>query len=386
MDNTKIEWCDATWNPVKGCSRVSEGCRHCYAEGLAARFHQTGQWGHGLTEGGKWTGKVTLDEKALLQPLRWKKPRRIFVNSLSDLFHPNVPDEWVDRIFAIMALCPQHTFQVLTKRPERMRDYASDQATPRRSARRVLDLAINGVVSIRRMADDGWPVESIGDPECPDDVTLKRWPLPNVWLGVSVENQKAADERIPHLLATPATVRFLSCEPLLGPVDLTSARTVIEGNTAEIDALTGDVWLPGNCGQNSQTFRADMPRIDWIICGGESGPKARPMHPQWARDLRDQCKAAGVPFFFKQWGEWAPQLGAVDGWEIDDDPEISRFDHREWDVEKQAWGEPFWPAWCDWDDLEEEHVVSRIGKRRAGRLLDGCTHDGMPLASKDAAE
>jgi len=181
MDNTKIEWTDATWNPIKGCTRVSEGCRNCYAEGLAARFHKPDQWGHGLTEGGKWTGKATLDERALMQPLRWKRPRRIFVNSLSDLFHANVPDAWIDRIFTVMALCPQHTFQILTKRPERMREYVSAK-----EKRWVLDLshAINvmGDAAVQRADHPGRP--------------FLHWPLPNVWLGVSVENQKASAGRL----------------------------------------------------------------------------------------------------------------------------------------------------------------------------------------------
>ena len=185
---SKIEWTDATWNPVRGCTRVSPGCGGpgdqggCYAERMAARFSKPGQWGHGYAEmvGGKprWTGKVGLAPIDTIEaPLHWMTPRRIFVNSTSDLFHESILDEWIDRMFAIMALCPQHTFQVLTKRPERMRRFGSLSAAR---------------------------------------------PLPNVWLGVSAERQQEADERIPLLLETPAAVRFVSTEPLLGPVDYTA--------------------------------------------------------------------------------------------------------------------------------------------------------------------
>ena len=247
-DTTKIEWSDSTWNPIGGCTRVSEGCRNCYAEIMAARFSDPGQWGHGLarrvtlpdgTTDHRWTGKMVLHDHRLDQPLRWKKPRRIFVNSTSDLFHENVPDEWIDRVFAVMALAPQHTFQVLTKRPARARDYM---------------LAVGRCRS--------WLYES--PPVAANPSVRWRMPLPNVWLGTSVEDQATADARIPHLLATPAAVRFLSCEPLLGPVT------------------------------------PDLTRIHWVIVGGESGPGARPMHPDWARGLRDQCEVAGVAFFMKQ--------------------------------------------------------------------------------------
>ena len=278
-DRTKIEWTDATWNPIRGCTRVSEGCRHCYAEVMAGRFSDPGQWGHGLAQrvalpgGGtdhRWTGKVELVDAALDLPLRWRSPRRIFVNSTSDLFHEKVLDEWIDRVFAVMALAPQHRFQVLTKRPERMRDYLGHKVTPYN----VLYEAI-----ARNSSD-----------------LSESWPLRNVWLGTSIEDQATADDRIPHLLATPAAVRFISAEPLLGPVDL--RLIVIKPSDApergkppvSINALKG--WYGG--------ADHDPARIHWTIVGGESGPGARPMHPDWARSLRDQCQAAGVPFFMKQ--------------------------------------------------------------------------------------
>ena len=247
MGDTTIEWTNKTWNPIRGCSRVSEGCRNCYAERVAARFGGPGLPYEGLTtKDGRWNGKVVVVEEHLADPLRWKKPRRIFVNSMSDLFHENVSDETIDQIFSVMVQCPQHIFQVLTKRPERMQSYME---------------------SCQMGADD------VGG----------RFPWDNVWLGVSVEDQKSADERIPHLLRTPAAVRWLSVEPMLGPVDLAKAGWNFHDFDPEFDV-----------------------QIQWVVCGGESGAGARPMHPAWARSLRDQCVAAGTPFFMKQMDKKQP--------------------------------------------------------------------------------
>jgi protein gp37 len=273
-DNTGIEWADATWNPVTGCTKVSEGCDHCYAETFAERFR--GVEGHHFERG----FDVTLRPERLEQPMRWKKPRRIFVNSMSDLFHDAIPDDYIAKVFAVMAAAPQHTFQVLTKRHGRMRSLLSSY-----DFRELVFTATN--------LDTG---ETHGD----------RWPLPNVWLGVSVENQHWADIRIPKLLDTPAAVRFLSCEPLLGPIDLIGqgGNTVGAGVYAlpdppdradgELEPFCQNHGVP-NCNQGCRF-------VDWVIVGGESGPGARPMHPDWARTLRDQCTAAGVRFLFKQAG------------------------------------------------------------------------------------
>jgi protein gp37 len=196
-NNTKIEWTDATWNPIRGCSRVSEGCRNCYAD---------------------WTGKVSFVEDHLLEPCRWRKPRRIFVNSMSDLFHENVEENWIDQIFAVMAMCSRHTFQILTKRPERMLKYLTKFSTKSEWARYLSELNDSEEISI--FSEDAECVihNSIqGSISPPYSVG---WPMRNVWLGVSVENQAAANERIPLLLQTPAAVRFISAEPLLGPIDL----------------------------------------------------------------------------------------------------------------------------------------------------------------------
>jgi len=250
-DGTKIEWTDATWNPIVGCSVVSPGCTNCYAMRLAGTRMKTHPSRAGLTRDSKagpvWTGEVRFMEQWLIQPLRWAKPRMIFVCAHADLFHEAVPDEWIDRIFAVMAMAPQHTFQVLTKRPERMREYLHSPV--------VIDSIANAAHDI-----DG----GIGAPILP---------LPNVWLGVSVENQAAADERIPELLATPAAVRWISAEPLIGPVNLAASSP------------------------NARSLAEDL---DWVVAGCESGPGARPCDVEWLRYLRDQSKRAGVPFFLKQ--------------------------------------------------------------------------------------
>lgn len=235
-----ISWTDATWNPVRGCSRISPGCQRCYAEDIAKRFSDPGQPFHLFAERGKpsaWTGKVELIEEKLLEPLSWRKPRLVFVNSMSDLFHEALPDEEIDRVFMTMRQAHWITFQVLTKRAARMREYM--EHAPLRL----------GMIE-----------------------------PPNVWLGVSVEDQQRADERIPELLQTPAAVRFVSAEPLLGPVDM------------KLDAWS----LPTN-GER----RHDL---HWVIVGGDSGHGARPFNVQWARDIVAQCKAAGVAVFVKQVG------------------------------------------------------------------------------------
>ena len=367
MTYTKIEWTEQSWNPLAGCTIKSPGCKHCYAMKMAKRCEAMGTAkyaGTTITVKGKavWTGKINFDEKALLAPLHRKKPTMYFVNSMSDLFHEDVPDEWIDKIFAVMALCPQHTFQLLTKRADRMRIVVSEIVHAKRMVIQAMrDLKNGSIGSIDGAASALWG----------PDVDNPR-PLPNVWLGVSVEDQKRADERIPDLLATPAAVRWLSMEPLLGPVDLAS----VNGGWFYQNVLTGHRWHDAPDGVLSPTDN-NGGRLDWIVVGGESGPGARPMHPEWARRLRDQCEAAGVPFLFKQWGEWVPVCGAVDGWDIGDDPEQSRFDHRDW--ENGKWGDAYRPAWCD---ETEDDTVFRVGKKRAGRFLDGKTHDDFPVGQK----
>jgi protein gp37 len=278
-DNSKIEWTEATWNPVTGCTKVSPGCDHCYAETFAERFR--GVPGHHFEQG----FDVVLRPERLDQPLRWRKPRRIFTNSMSDLFHKDIPANFIARMFAVMALAPQHTFQVLTKRHGRM-------------------------ATLLNSPGFHWKVCEIApeygkNPDLAQDYVRSTWPLPNVWLGVSVENQHWADIRIPALLQTPSAVRWLSCEPLLGPVDL----SVVPG-------LQGQY---GHDGRHHGTGEPGCPRwlhhhhdercrfpIDWCVAGGESGPGARPMQLEWARSLREHCRDSRVPFFVKQLGSvWA---------------------------------------------------------------------------------
>lgn len=335
-DGTKIEWTEATWNPVTGCSLKSPGCTNCYAMRLAGTRLRNHASRIGLTRevngNHVWTGAVRFNEQWLDQPLRWKRPRMIFVCAHGDLFHESVPDEWIDRVFSVMALCPQHTFQVLTKRSARMREwFASDGRTGDRAQ------AVAG--QIEALGGMGYPT----------------WPLPNVWLGVSVEDQQRADERIPDLLSTPAALRWLSCEPLLGRLQLDKISTWRFRGAEVLNAFTGE--LSGMFGEPA----GRLPRIDWIVAGGESGPGARPMHPDWARSLRDQCAAASVPFFFKQWGAWVPE--GFDGQE--NGPSVP------W----KAW---LGDRWGEYAGGPVSDCVALVGKKRAGRLLDGQSHSAFP--------
>lgn len=307
MSKSTIEWTDDTWNPVSGCTRVSAGCDNCYAVKMTKRLEAMGQEKYtGLVNIGKghFNGVVKTHEDVLTIPLKVRKPRRYFVNSMSDLFHRDVPLEFINKVFAVMALCPQHTFQILTKRPERMAEYMN-LPCPIKVRPRWCD-AVRQMVSdkVLPLYDDGFShnlaeawVNRLGvSLASPFIVDYPDKPLRNVWLGTSVEDQQTADERIPHLLKCPAAVRFLSCEPLLGPVDLT--RLPVGRNF--IDCLRCD--FHGGQGSVIAGPPSGTGPVDWVIVGGESGPGARPMHPDWARSLRDQCVAAGVPYFFKQWG------------------------------------------------------------------------------------
>jgi len=305
MKKHKIGWLNVpgyipqTWNPIVGCSKISEGCRNCYAEQWACRLANmalnrqpgTRQYlrvceidPHGKPSG--WTGKTTLVPDALEKPLHWKAPRAIFVNSMGDLFHESTPDEWIDRVFAIMALCPQHLFIVLTKRAERMERYFSDRDTVCRILNEKMGAAIDNAISCSLLTFS--------------------LPLPNVWLGVTAENQSAAEERIPHLLQAPADVRFVSCEPLIGPV-------TFRWNVRMLEAATGMKYREILESRGSIDQHDALRELDWVICGGESGPGARPMNPEWSRSLRDQCQTAGVPFFFKQWGSARGQKSEAGG-------------------------------------------------------------------------
>jgi protein gp37 len=356
-ETSTIEWTDATWNPVTGCTLVSEGCRHCYAAQLAATRLKNHPSREGLARlnaqgEAKFTGEVRLNEQWLDEPLRWKRPRRIFVCAHGDLFHEAVPDEWIDRVFAVMALAPQHTFQVLTKRPERMRDYMARRDNRDRVP--ALDYAV-------LMACTGrWSTPAID--------LRGGWPLPNVWLGTSVEDQATADARIPALLDTPAVVRFVSAEPLLGPVSLVD-RDPIRLATGVDARPENRVYVSLLRGWGLGPHR--RPGLDWVIVGGESGRNARPMHPDWARSLRDQCVAAGVPFFFKQWGEWVTVLDR----EAEDPDFRADYQLRYGDHGRTRWLNL--AGGCGFHG-QRFHVMERVGKSHAGRELDGQIWDQMP--------
>lgn len=293
-DKTGINWTDATWAPARGCSRISEGCRNCYAERIAARFSKPGQPFHGFAQvvaprdlldatGGRrngWTRKVAFQPDQLAVPLRWKRPRRIFCSSMTDIFHESLANEEIAAMFGVMAACPQHTFQCLTKRPKRMREWFAWVSADKPEHQAAVDCYHDA--------------DELLEGRMPVTLGLI-WPLPNVWIGTSVEDQDAADERIPDLLATSAAVRFLSCEPLLGPLDLSSwlMRPV-----DHISIATGEV-------------RSAASGLSWIIAGCESGPGARPCDVAWLRSLRDQCAAASVPYFLKQAREVDGAMTAV---------------------------------------------------------------------------
>jgi protein gp37 len=345
-DKSAIEWSDATWNPVRGCTRVSEGCRNCYAEVIAARFSDPGAPYHGFAErgrpGSKWTGRVDVVWPLFDLPLRWRRPRRIFVNSMSDLFHPDVDVTELASIYAVMVASVHlrgHTMQVLTKRPDHMLTVLSQQEFWDQVNAEAGVHVMAGTDPLNRRSDDARATIEDYGPENPP---------PGIWLGTSVENQAEADRRIPHLLGVPAAVRFLSCEPLLGPIDLTPEA---DGIYQSLSEWYGPDGFDPSGSQPRQTRRKGyFPRVQWVIVGGESGPGARPMHPDWARSLRDQCAAAAVPFFFKQNGEWLHESQA--GW------------------------------WTRGDDALERSPRSgefyRVGKKAAGARLDGREWREMP--------
>lgn len=340
MAETTIEWTDVVWNPTTGCDKVSPGCGlprpgsdddltgqtgGCYALTMAARLKAMGQERYQADGDPKTSGpgfRLTLHPDTLDDPLHWRKPRRVFVNSMSDLFHPDVPEEFIQRVWETMAKTGRyatghprpgpHTYQILTKRPQRMANVVA----------RLLVAESAGKAYV-------YPTAAAAE-------NMGARPLPNVWLGTSIELDRYTF-RADHLRATPAAVRFLSLEPLLGP-------------------------LPS----------LDLTGIDWVIIGGESGPKARPMHPDWARDIRDRCVGAGIPFFFKQWGAWAP--GTDNSWthRVEMDGSVApRPDTDEappgcgcsrcWSLTDSGW-----------------YGMARVGKKSAGRELDGRTWDEMP--------
>ena len=368
-DKSPIEWTEATWNPITGCSVVSAGCKHCYAMKLAGTRMKNEPSRAGLTidtaAGPVWNGQVRFNEQWLDQPLRWRRPRRIFVCAHGDLFHEAVPTQWIDRIFAVMALAPQHTFQVLTKRAERMHAYLSAPDVGVRIGREESAFA--------KLAAFYKPKKGTANIH----IGCRRYmPLSNVHLGISVENQEAADARISLLVKTPAAVRWISAEPLLAGVDISEW----------LFPVTACVGCPCPNPSASMSGFDDCCRdptlgdslLHWVVCGGESGARARPMHPEWARELRDQCAGAGVPFLFKQWGEWAPRAGRLFG---------SGEDFQSLDPECKRWPNLIRLGEHGLDtkimenctpDMGQEVFMQKVGKKTAGRMLYHVLHDGYP--------
>ena len=301
MTKTKIEWATDVWNPTVGCTKISQGCKNCYAERIYERFHPNE----------KFTSEVRLFLERLDQPLHWKKPRRIFVDSMSDLFHESIDQPFIAQVFATMAIAKWHTFIILTKRPKRMFEILGDLTFDKD-----IELWQEQMCFV-----EGW---------CSQDFD---YPLPNVWLGVSAEDQKTANERIPWLLKTPAVVKFVSVEPMLEKIDLyrsiqvsgdddvwdeINAQEDVDGESepeqfieeceAECDwvnygndLVVNPEWYEWERNRNNiARFKVMKRDLLWVICGCESGQQARPMDLDWARSLRDQCQAAEVPFFLKQ--------------------------------------------------------------------------------------
>lgn len=386
MTASKIEWTGRSdWNPVRGCTRKSPGCGGpgphggCYAEGIAARFSGPGLAFEGFAEKvngvPRWTGKVEVMWDRLTDPLKWREPATIFALSMSDLFHEALPVEEIATIYAVMVAAVHlrdHTLQVLTKRSERMREIMNsaafwDQVNAEASAH-----VMERTDALARRSDDA---RASLDEYGPHN------PPPGIWMGVSVENQKYADERIPDLLATPAAIRFLSCEPLLGPVDLRHLTRYTQSGAVIDNALDGfrSNGYGGSYGA----------KVDWVITGGESGPTARPSHPDWFRNLRDQCAAADVPYFHKQNGEWCDytQLperpNAWDRTSLPGEPlkgRLSRADYSQQPIttELLCGGRSFDTLYpFNTADVTGPCMV-RVGKARAGAHLDGVEHRGMP--------
>lgn len=398
MGITKIEWTKnkdgtpgVTWNPITGCSKISPGCQNCYAERMSKRL--AGRCGYPVDN----PFNVTVHPDKFIEPLKWRKPRRAFVCSMGDLFHQDVKDDWILAVFVAMGLTyehtgemeevspghhvgiykPKHTFMILTKRPERMKEFITrlksnepDEEWEKKADHFATLLASgigaplpgNAIFEFSKWVADG---------------------MPGLWLGVTAENQEQADKRMPILLQTPAAVRFVSVEPILGPVDITKFLPR--------KAPTGYRLLSRYYGPNGFDSTGTQPEIsmmmglDWVICGGETGPGARPMHPDWVRSLRDQCQAAGVPFFFKQWGEFR-EVCRYESW-----PKYA--DHVGPTARVIGSVESGRAALlnADGSDLvnggpdNKVYPISHLerhGKKKAGRILDGRTWEEFPRLAK----
>lgn len=318
MEKThKIGWLNLpgykgeTWNPIVGCSKISEGCNNCYAEKMANRLSKiqktSDKYCHSINpETGKWNGYVNGFGDVVIKPLHWRKPRVIFVCSMGDLFHEKVPFKWIDKVYRTMEdvdVFDKHIFVILTKRAERMLEY----------------------ITYRKAKGMNYG---------------HSW----IWMGVTTENQEQANKRIPFLLETEAAVKFVSIEPMLGPIKLNRLK---EGIALERNSLNGEAYSLG------ETYQ-EGPKLDWVIVGGESGHHARPMHPDWVRSVRDQCAKANTPFFFKQWGEWAP-------------------------THELLCNRPGLKGKL-WHNFDPDTSVCKLGRKNTGNLLDNRRHEDFPLS------
>jgi protein gp37 len=321
--STKIEWCQRpgtkpeVWNVVTGCTKVSQGCKNCYAEVMHKRLQgmSPSKYNHDFLSG------AHEHEDLLTLPLKWKTPRTVFVNSMSDLFHVDVSFHFIDAVFRVMNDLEQHTYIILTKRPDRMKAFFE------------------------------WKQ---------DNSLFITWqPKSNIWLGVSIEDQKTADERIETFVKIQCPVRFLSCEPLLGPINLNHCSPWINQNTG-----TEIAWV--DCLDSHPIGSPNKPFIDWVIVGGESGKNARPMHPNWVRSLKDQCEESNIPFFFKQWGEWMPDREFTSIQEISDDPTVHK---QEISLIKKN---GIHDNRILLDGVTEPlYRMVKVGKKKSGNTLDG---------------
>lgn len=328
-ENTGIEWADHTFNPWIGCTKVSPACDHCYAEEWAKRFKGPA-WGkeRRRTSTANWQKPLRWNREAAAFRAAHGRAPMVFCASLADVFDNQVPDEWRLELWELIAQTPDLVWLLLTKRPQNIRKMLP-----------VMDSSLPGYRP--------WH---------------QRWPWPHVWLGTTVENQAEADRRIPHLLSVPAAKRFLSCEPLLGPVDLTNLSVVSPGGVEQWNALDRIE------GREAAAEGGVSGVIDWVIAGGESGREARPSHPDWFRSLRDQCAGAGVPFLFKQWGEWTPsELASREALRAT----IQTVDFN---------GRRLFGTEAVLGGVEPVEIMARPGKKAAGRTLDGVIHDGRPVA------
>ncbi len=367
-DKSAIEWLTgkdgtrgSTWNPIRArnletgaigwhCEHASEGCRNCYAEKTNRGFFQLGTR-LPYVPLARAKVEIFLDEKTLLQPLHWKRPRKVFPCSMTDWAGRWVSDDWMDKLLAVAALCPQHTFLFLTKRADRLLEYLATDQEERQCA--IGEQAFNLTGTLMS-----------GEPSCGEDFMYMEWPLPNVMLGFSAEDQKTFDERWEYMSQLAAWGVWCSAEPLLGPIDAYSA---LHYSVSCANCGDGQGYEGMRCSCGEEGYYSQQPQLDWLVVGGESGPHARPMHPDWARSLRDQCVAAGVSFFFKQWGGWVPiaipRMKARIGTTL-----LIHPDGR--------------TAPANWDDVMtsrgEVWAVERVGKKAAGRLLEGREWNEFP--------